>query len=251
MGSSSFRTQLLTATSVTSLVLFVLNFATGPTTPVIHGSSETAPRAVRKLKNPRVEMDIAGFGTVEIELFRQRKPKTVDNFLQYINDGFYDGLIFHRVMKGFMIQTGDRSADGTKAVVKYPTLFPENENFIPNKPYVVISYFPHLSSMCTRVVPLYLSPPLSLSLSLSLSLCSYTLAVARAGLKGNSQFFINLVHNTHLDNENPPFVVFGEVSTAEGRRIIDKVQQVPVVDKGGELSTAEPPVVITSMKVKG
>ncbi len=61
----------------------------------------------------KVEMKVVDFGTVVIELDADAAPKTVKNFLNLVNDGFYDGLTFHRVMPDFMIQGGDPKADGT------------------------------------------------------------------------------------------------------------------------------------------
>lgn len=58
-------------------------------------------------KNPRVIMKIENLGEIELELFPNIAPKTVNNFLKLVNMGFYDGLIFHRVISGFMIQGGD------------------------------------------------------------------------------------------------------------------------------------------------
>ena len=57
--------------------------------------------------NPRVLMSIKNFGDIEIELFREVAPITVANFLKLVNMNFYDGIIFHRVISGFMIQGGD------------------------------------------------------------------------------------------------------------------------------------------------
>ena len=64
-------------------------------------------------KNPIVSMDIADYGTIEIELYPDIAPNTVANFVNLIEDGFYDGLTFHRVSPGFVIQGGDPNGDGT------------------------------------------------------------------------------------------------------------------------------------------
>ena len=63
-------------------------------------------------KNPRVLMTVKNFGVIEIELFSDIAPKTVANFLKLVNMNFYDGLIFHRVISGFMIQGGDPYGTG-------------------------------------------------------------------------------------------------------------------------------------------
>lgn len=62
--------------------------------------------------NPRVSFDMGNFGTIEIELFHDVAPITVDNFLNLVDQKFYDGLIFHRVIENFMIQGGDPTGTG-------------------------------------------------------------------------------------------------------------------------------------------
>lgn len=64
-------------------------------------------------KNPIVTMDIKDRGTVKIELYPQIAPETVNNFVDLVKQGYYDGLIFHRVIRGFMIQGGDPTGTGT------------------------------------------------------------------------------------------------------------------------------------------
>ena len=58
-------------------------------------------------------LEIADYGTVKLELFATNAPKTVANFAKLVNEGFYDGLTFHRIIKGFMMQGGDPNGDGT------------------------------------------------------------------------------------------------------------------------------------------
>ena len=58
------------------------------------------------MSNPQVELQIAGLGTITLELDAEKAPVTVANFLEYVNKGHYDGTIFHRVIPGFMIQGG-------------------------------------------------------------------------------------------------------------------------------------------------
>lgn len=60
-----------------------------------------------------IQMDVKGFGTVKIELDKEAAPITVENFEALVGKGFYDGLTFHRIIKGFMIQGGDPKGDGT------------------------------------------------------------------------------------------------------------------------------------------
>ena len=65
------------------------------------------------ISNPIVTMEVENFGTIKIELYPDQAPETVSNFIKLANNGFYNGLKFHRVVKDFMIQGGDPSGDGT------------------------------------------------------------------------------------------------------------------------------------------
>ena len=62
------------------------------------------------MANPIIEIKVANFGTMKAELYPKLAPKTVENFLKLIEEKFFDGLIFHRVIKGFMIQGGGYNA---------------------------------------------------------------------------------------------------------------------------------------------
>jgi peptidyl-prolyl cis-trans isomerase B (cyclophilin B) len=65
------------------------------------------------ITNPIVTMEVENYGTIKIELYPDKAPETVNNFIKLANNGFYNGLKFHRVVKDFMIQGGDPSGDGT------------------------------------------------------------------------------------------------------------------------------------------
>ena len=69
-----------------------------------------------KVENPIATMEVENFGTIKIELYPDKAPETVANFITLANRGFYDGLKFHRVVKDFMIQGGDVEGDGTGGV---------------------------------------------------------------------------------------------------------------------------------------
>ncbi len=60
-----------------------------------------------------IKIDVKGFGSIKLELDKEAAPKTVENFESLVSKGFYDGLTFHRIIKGFMIQGGDPKGDGT------------------------------------------------------------------------------------------------------------------------------------------
>lgn len=65
------------------------------------------------VKNPIVTMDIKGYGEIKMVLYPKKAPNTVANFVSLINEGFYDGLTFHRLVPGFVLQGGDPNGDGT------------------------------------------------------------------------------------------------------------------------------------------
>jgi cyclophilin family peptidyl-prolyl cis-trans isomerase len=130
-------------------------------------------------------------GTIVIELDRARAPKTVENFLKYVDDGFYKDTVFHRVVPNFMIQGGGHAKDTLK---EKPTRDPiENEarNGLSN----------------TRG----------------------TVAMARkdeVAVSAAAQFFINLNNNSRLDNlRNVGYTVFGKV--VEGMDVVDKIAKGP------------------------
>lgn len=70
-------------------------------------------KATLETSNPIATMEVEGFGTIKIELYPDKAPETVQNFIALANNGFYDGLTFHRVIEDFMIQGGDANGDGS------------------------------------------------------------------------------------------------------------------------------------------
>ena len=134
-------------------------------------------------------------GVIEIELDREKAPVTVDNFVAYVEEGFYDGLVFHRVIEGFMIQGGGFSPDGVQKETHDP-IKNEARNGLKNE--------------------------------------RGTLAMARTSNpdSATSQFFINLVDNSFLDYPNPDghgYAVFGRV--VEGMDVADAIESAPTGDK--------------------
>lgn len=65
------------------------------------------------MQNPIATIKVKSFGTIKVELYPEKAPETVNNFVTLINNKFYDGLVFHRIIKGFMIQGGDPMGNGT------------------------------------------------------------------------------------------------------------------------------------------
>ena len=148
-------------------------------------------------------------GDIVVELDQAKAPKTVDNFLQYVNAGHYDGTVFHRVIDNFMIQGGGMKAD--------------------------------MSEMPTRA-------PIPLESRNGLTNLRGTLAMART-MDPNSataQFFINLKDNAFLDQANSRdgngYAVFGKV--VAGMDVVDKIKAVPTGSKGPHQNVPLEPVTI-------
>ena len=148
-------------------------------------------------------------GDIVVELDAAKAPKTVENFLQYVKDGHYDGTIFHRVIDNFMVQGGGMKAD--------------------------------MSEKTTRA-------PIPLESRSGLTNVRGTLAMARtpAPNSATAQFFINLKDNAFLDQANSRdgngYAVFGKV--VAGMDVVDKIKAVPVGDKGGHQNVPTMPVTI-------
>ena len=77
------------------------------------GTSGSGIIGGKNMSNPKVEISVKDFGKMQFELDRSAAPITVDNFLKLVNEGFYNGLTFHRIISGFMIQGGDPLGNGT------------------------------------------------------------------------------------------------------------------------------------------
>ena len=137
-------------------------------------------------------------GVIDIELDHEHAPKSSANFEQYVRDGFYDGTIFHRVIKGFMIQGGGFERGMKEKATRAPI---ENEaaNGLKNN--------------------------------------KYTIAMARTSAphSASSQFFINVVDNDFLNHTAPNpqgwgYAVFGKV--AAGQNVVDEIARVPTSSHG-------------------
>jgi len=135
-------------------------------------------------------------GNIEIELYADKAPVTVNNFLMYVNERFYDGTVFHRVMDGFMIQGGGFTPDGIERYTRSPIVL-ESQNGLHNG----IGY----------------------------------VAMARTEdpNSATSQFFINVADNSMLDYsgpDNPGYAVFGKVIS--GMDVVNTIKSVPVSTRG-------------------
>jgi len=165
------------------------------------------------LASPSVEMQ-TNLGTMVIELDADKAPKTVQNFLQYVKDGFYTGTIFHRVIDGFMIQGGGFTKDMQQKATNKPI---ENEakNGLKND--------------------------------------RGTIAMARTGdpHSATAQFFINHRANSMLNypsNDGWGYTVFGKVT--QGLEIVDKIAKVPTGNPSMMFRDVPvEPVIILSVKI--
>ena len=134
-------------------------------------------------------------GTFKVQLFDKQAPVSVENFLRYVDEGFFDGTVFHRVIAGFMIQGGGLTAD-MKDKKGHDPIKNEATNGLKNK--------------------------------------RGTLAMARTNdiNSATSQFFINLADNDFLDNKpgNYGYAVFGRVDS--GMEVVDAIAAVKTGNKG-------------------
>ena len=153
-----------------------------------------------------VTIDVQDYGTISLELDADTAPISVTNFINLANEGFYDGLTFHRIISGFMIQGGDPNGNGTGGSEK--TIKGEfSANGVEND----ISHVRGVISM----------------------------ARANDPDSGSSQFFIVHEDSTSLDGQ---YAAFGHVT--EGMDVVDAIcEAVPVQDNNGTVAAADQPVI--------
>lgn len=174
-----------------------------------------APSQAADQRAPRVVI-LTNMGNIEIELSSKKAPNTVKNFLQYVNSNFYDGTIFHRVIKGFMIQGGGFTKDMKQKEILAPIAI-ESNNGLKNE--------------------------------------RGTIAMARTSDPNSaaSQFFINTGGNDFLNYSAPTiegygYTVFGKV--IKGMDIVDKIESVKTAAKGDMNDVPVNPVIIEKISVK-
>jgi peptidyl-prolyl cis-trans isomerase A (cyclophilin A) len=165
--------------------------------------------------NPVVVIETSA-GSITIELFKEQAPASVENFLQYVKDGFYPGTIFHRVVPGYVIQGGGYTEDLAEKRTR-PPIQNEADNKLKNRRGTV------------------------------------AVARTRALRSGTSQFYINLANNTSLDftgysPEEFGYAVFGRV--IEGMDAVDRIGATPTSDRGGMANVPVTPIFIKSVTVK-
>ncbi|WP_394756779.1 peptidylprolyl isomerase [Rhodoferax sp.] len=150
------------------------------------------------MSNPQVELHIANYGVITLELDQDKAPKSVANFLSYVNKGHYDNTIFHRVIPGFMVQGGGMEP-GMKEKKGDQSIANEADNGLKN--------------------------------------LNYTVAMARTGdpHSATAQFFINVADNGFLNHtaisaQGWGYAVFGKV--VAGNDVVDKIKTVKTARKG-------------------
>jgi peptidyl-prolyl cis-trans isomerase A (cyclophilin A) len=180
---------------------------------VFAASSEGVAMEEKKV-NPSVIFETS-LGNITVELSQDKAPKTVANFLEYVKTGYFKGTIFHRVIKGFMVQGGGLTADMKGKPTQSPV---ENEatNGLKN----------------TRG----------------------TIAMARTAEihSATSQFFINTVDNSFLDHRSTSpdkfgYCVFGKVTS--GMDVVDKIEGAQTETKGMYQNVPAKPIVISDVRL--
>lgn len=177
-----------------------------------NNSDKTSSENKKLLKgNYQVEIDVKDYGIIKVELQADEAPITVTNFIKLVNEGFYDGLTFHRIIEGFMIQGGDPEGNGYGGSDE--TIKGEfSSNGVDN--------------------------PLKHTRG------AISMARSQDPDSASSQFFIMHETNSGLDGD---YAVFGYVY--EGMDVVDKIAtSVPVEDNNGTVNPSNQPV-INSIKV--
>lgn len=167
-----------------------------------------------KAGNPRVKLSTSA-GDIVLELYPDKAPRTVENFLQYVKDKHYNGTVFHRVIDGFMIQGGGMTANMQQKPTRAPIPI-ESANGLKNE--------------------------------------RGTVAMARTANpnSASAQFFVNLVDNAFLNYSAPTmqgwgYAVFGKV--VEGMDVVDKIRTVPTGNQGMHQNVPLTPVTINAATV--
>jgi peptidyl-prolyl cis-trans isomerase B (cyclophilin B) len=153
-------------------------------------------------------------GEIHINVDEEKAPITAKNFIDYVEDGFFEGTIFHRVIPNFMIQGGGMTEDMQQKPIK-ATIENEAKNGLKNNKY------------------------------------SVAMARTSAPHSASSQFFINVSDNQFLDfpgQDGWGYCVFGEV--VAGHDVVDKIQSVETLNLGGNADVPASPIIITKAFVQ-
>lgn len=170
---------------------------------------QPAGAAAKKADEPLVKLE-TNYGDIVVELNSRKAPRTTANFIQYVKSGHYDGTIFHRVIRNFMIQGGGLTQDMRERRTLAP-IRNEADNGLKNR--------------------------------------KYTIAMARTGdpHSASSQFFINTANNDFLDFKDQTtqgwgYAVFGKV--VEGEKVVDKIEAAATGRRAGYDDVPVEPVII-------
>jgi peptidyl-prolyl cis-trans isomerase B (cyclophilin B) len=172
------------------------------------------PGAWAERSHPLVKLETS-MGDITLELYPDKAPVTVANFLDYVKSGFYNGTIFHRVISGFMIQGGGLDAQMHEKTTRAP-IKNEADNGLTND--------------------------------------AYTVAMARTSdpNSATAQFFINVANNAFLNHKGATpqgwgYAVFGKV--IKGREVVDKIKAVATTNRGLHENVPQEPVTIIKATV--
>ena len=204
-------------------------------------------KATMKVENPVATIEVENFGTIKVELYPDMAPNTVANFIKLANNGYYDGLTFHRIVKDFMIQGGDSAGDGTGKVTLSALDTSVEKDSDADKAYSIKGEF------ITNGVKNTLKHEEGVISMARADYSQYSSKLAEAGYNSaGAQFFIMTKANTSLDGY---YAAFGKV--VEGLDIVHKIESVEVKaadesesSQSSEASTPVNPPVIKSVKVE-
>ena len=203
-----------------------------------------------KNQNPIATLEIENYGTIKVELYPEIAPNTVSNFVKLSNNGFYDGLTFHRIIKDFMIQGGDPLGDGTGSPVFSDIKDDIEKDSDEDKAYAIKGEFAYNGYEKNKLKfeegVLAMARSSYTSLSPDLAEESYNSA--------GCQFFITTEDSTNL---NGLYCAFGKV--VDGMDVVKKIAEAEIkveenddenTSSSTEESTPVNPPVITSIRVE-
>ena len=194
-------------------------------------------KGTTKTQNPIVTMEIKDLGTIKLELYPDKAPNTVANFIKLANNGFYDGLTYHRIVKDFMVQGGDKEGTGSGSPTLGDLKGEENDEKYSIKGEFVQNGFNKNNIRFEKGV-------------IAMARSDYSsMGMTEEGYNSaGSQFFIMTKDNANLNGQ---YAAFGKV--IEGWDVLDKLNETevqPAENEGSEASTPVNAPVITSIRVE-
>lgn len=195
----------MSPTRITRLMRLKLPLVAGTT--VALSLLLTATGALAQATAPKVRLNTSA-GDIVLELYPDKAPKTVENFLQYVQDKHYEGTVFHRVIDGFMIQGGGFTADMAQKPTRGPIPLEAQNGLKNDRGTIAMARTPNPNS-------------------------------------ATAQFFINVANNDGLNAPRPDghgYAVFGKV--VSGMETVDAIRKVAVGNRGGHQNVPTTPVTI-------